>query len=42
MKGMLMKMEKYEKINFLKKIGYSIGKPSKYEDLTKQGIRKFN
>lgn len=33
-------MEENVKINFLKKIWYSIARPSKYEDLRKQGVGK--
>ena len=33
-------MEENIKINFFKKIWYSIAKPSKYEDLRKQGVGK--
>ena len=40
MKGMLVIMEENIKINFFKKIWYSIAKPSKYEDLKKQGVGK--
>ena len=40
MKGMVIKMEENIKINFFKKIWYSIAKPSKYEDLRKQGVGK--
>ena len=33
-------MEENVKINFLKKIWYSIARPSKYEDLRKNGLGK--